>query len=631
LSDGYLKYVAWSLNDKDAHVRLAAVEALREVYQKHEGDPADAGRANNSASSSLSNGSALDLLTQRFSKRYCELIRDKNPLVALSLLKNPLVALSALLLVECLVAGDMIGVEEDFVRSEVDAFLALLLLDRSEKVRRAAGKLAAVIVDKRASAQQQEQEQQAKRRKKKSGGRSKKQEEEAEEEHAARIRGVFEALGELVEGPLSPGDEDEDEENDGTGGNFDVKAEMSTDLQVAACAAVVPHLPFLVEDWDLLAKAALSCAEEDEREGALRTVLACVRANNEAHSGSGSHGGRKGGKRKGGAGAAAAGAASIEHVTLALAQPVSVLFARCKGSRNAALTSLLSGLLCEMKLELFVARREEAKFSSILRCLVDIGRSNAAAASSSSDNGGGDSTADAEPRAASSSSSSSDARRSLSAVAQCLGHLCRVGPQVTRDKAQAAATELVKKCRKARGPAINVLLSAGLYRPDITAGEAKEEFEGLLASLQEEDGDGGKKGRHGASAEVTAETAALMLLWTLKLKRQEAPGAAAEDSDAAAGLLGQEASLFINALLSSKSSSWAQDLVTDVIRAIPSSLDFIEETDLQKWEQEGQDEDEDEDDAIEYDDDSDDGGQEESEEESEDRVPSPPRRSRRRL
>ncbi len=548
LSDGYLKYVAWSLNDKDAHVRLAAVEALREVYQKH-----GEGRGNN-ASGSLANGSALDLLTQRFSKRYCELVRDKNPSVALS----------AILLVVAAVGVDMISVDEHFVHSELDEYLALLLLDRSNKICRAAGQLAAVVIDKRA-AQEQEQRQRQQAKKKKGGARSK-QKGSKQEEDLARIRATFEALGELVDRPLSPSAEDEDGGEVGGAG-----ASMATELQVAACAAVVPHLPFLMEDWDLLAKATLSCTEEEERESALRAVLACVRANN-SHSGGQGAGRKAASKRKPAAGA---GSASVEQVTLAFAQPISVLFAQCKGSRNAALTTLLSGLLSEMKLELFVARREEAQFSSILRCLVDIGRSNAATLTdnSSSSSDGGDMESE-EEGGSPSSSSSREARLALSAVTQCLGHLCSVGPQVTRDKAQAAAAELVGKCRKARGPAINVLLSTGLYRPDITAGEAKEEYEGLLASLQGNDGGekGGKKkqgkGQHGVASRATAaETAALMLLWTLQLKRREgklrrqegrAEGLAAEaEAEADGTLLGQEAGLFVNALLSSKSSGWA--------------------------------------------------------------------------
>ena len=63
LDDKYLKYIGWSLNDKEATVRCAAVHALVTIYEVE-------GAAE-----------TLSLFTQRFQARLINMIEDSSPLV----------------------------------------------------------------------------------------------------------------------------------------------------------------------------------------------------------------------------------------------------------------------------------------------------------------------------------------------------------------------------------------------------------------------------------------------------------------------------------------------------------------------------------------------------------------------
>jgi len=71
LSDFYLKYLGWSLNDKDSRVRLAAISSLLHVYQ-----------------ASSENLALMDTFNARFIVRICEMLNDADSRVVASAVKT---------------------------------------------------------------------------------------------------------------------------------------------------------------------------------------------------------------------------------------------------------------------------------------------------------------------------------------------------------------------------------------------------------------------------------------------------------------------------------------------------------------------------------------------------------------
>jgi hypothetical protein len=113
LSDHYLKYIAWSLNDVAPAVRRAAVCALGVLYGGGE-----------------ENLSSLEMLTDRYGPRFLEMIQDKDDSVSLE----------ALGLVKKLYEADL--VEADKIHG-----LEALLLQTSGPLRQSAGALVAQTVE----------------------------------------------------------------------------------------------------------------------------------------------------------------------------------------------------------------------------------------------------------------------------------------------------------------------------------------------------------------------------------------------------------------------------------------------------------------------------------------------------
>ena len=121
LSDHYLKYIAWSLNDVAPAVRRAAVNALRVLYGGGE-----------------ENLSSLEMLTDRYGPRFVEMIQDKDDSVSLE----------ALGLVKKLYEADL--VEADKIHG-----LEALLLQTSVPLRQSAGALVAQTVEDAGGHQEQ--------------------------------------------------------------------------------------------------------------------------------------------------------------------------------------------------------------------------------------------------------------------------------------------------------------------------------------------------------------------------------------------------------------------------------------------------------------------------------------------
>ena len=113
LSDHYLKYIAWSLNDNASGVRQAAVYALRVLYGGGE-----------------ENLSALEMLTDRYGPRFVELIHDRDENVALEALK----LVSTLYEAEIVQASGIEGLQD-------------LLLLPNVQLRQSAGALVAKTVE----------------------------------------------------------------------------------------------------------------------------------------------------------------------------------------------------------------------------------------------------------------------------------------------------------------------------------------------------------------------------------------------------------------------------------------------------------------------------------------------------
>ena len=332
LSDGYLKYVAWSLNDKDARVRLAAVEALLKVYEA------------NVKNNFLSN---LDLLTQRFRGRFVELLRDRNSNVCFL----------ALDLVRCLVENQMIDLEED---SQIGKDVSLLLLDdANKKVKANAGKLAACIVNM---------------------GREEEEMEGDEEDSLEKVVDACKLLDQLVV--------------EGFAGENLRKEEV----YVNALTAVVPHLRSIPK-WELLAKA---CREDDEEDDVLlaivRVTLACVKVNLVT----------KPSKKKGGGTINWREQYSVKFLNVL---PSLLARSKCKkGSTKSALAYLTCELIRHLQIELFPMMRAEKDYGAMVETLTSL-------------------------------SQDSCLFTAVSCV-RCLKHLAATGPATTREKAEAALTQL---------------------------------------------------------------------------------------------------------------------------------------------------------------------------------------------
>ncbi len=71
LSDFYLKYLGWSLNDKDSRVRVAAISSLLHLYQ-----------------ASSENVALMDTFNARFILRICEMLDDVEPHVVANAVKT---------------------------------------------------------------------------------------------------------------------------------------------------------------------------------------------------------------------------------------------------------------------------------------------------------------------------------------------------------------------------------------------------------------------------------------------------------------------------------------------------------------------------------------------------------------
>ncbi len=113
LSDYYLKYLGWSLNDKDALVRLAVLEALRELY-----------------GASSENLALMDTFNARFTTRVREMIDDVDPRCAAAATRA-LATLHA--------AGVL-------PREHVEPVLALLL-DADASIRAAAAEVVPLLIE----------------------------------------------------------------------------------------------------------------------------------------------------------------------------------------------------------------------------------------------------------------------------------------------------------------------------------------------------------------------------------------------------------------------------------------------------------------------------------------------------
>ena len=109
-------------------------QALGRVYQKH---AASAASEEGEDVSEFSNISALDLLTQRFSSRFLELVKDVNEHVCVG----------AMDLVLSLADASLLDLADTDQCGALRQDLAMLLLDGNVKIRKAAGRLAARVVE----------------------------------------------------------------------------------------------------------------------------------------------------------------------------------------------------------------------------------------------------------------------------------------------------------------------------------------------------------------------------------------------------------------------------------------------------------------------------------------------------
>jgi hypothetical protein len=353
LSDGYLKYVAWSLNDKDAHVRVSAVDALKKVYEKHAVSPDTAadGGGEGAGAGSFSNFSALDLLTQRFHGRFTELIRDNDEHVCIN----------ALELVVCLAKAGLVDVNSN----EIDSNVALLLLDKSDKVRANAGKLAACMVDQRLSKKQK------KAANKRRSGADKKTKGDDKAGDCVEVCKIVCKL--IVEGlPESVVERASDQVHNSPSSILTGQEEVF----VGAITAVVPHLsPSLIHDWDVLAEACKNRKGANNNDETLvcvvRVVLAAIR-----HFTSPKMIRLSLTKRTSSSAIVDLCETSQQKFTLSFMRVLSILLAQCKskaGSVFNSLSCLLSALCSKMKQELFVAKRDSEKdFESIVQSLHDL-------------------------------------------------------------------------------------------------------------------------------------------------------------------------------------------------------------------------------------------------------------------
>lgn len=112
LDDVHNKYIGWLLFDKDAGVRKASLEVLRDMIQKRDFFP------------------SLELFLQRFCNRMVEMSRDKDDSVAVA----------AIQLLTCLVPYNMLEQES------CEAICAMAIEEPHVELRRAAGQFFAQII-----------------------------------------------------------------------------------------------------------------------------------------------------------------------------------------------------------------------------------------------------------------------------------------------------------------------------------------------------------------------------------------------------------------------------------------------------------------------------------------------------
>ena len=396
LSDGYLKYVAWSLNDKDAQVRLAAVQALKQVYQRHaaaarggdaDADEDDTGPNNNS---SFSNLSALDLLTQRFSGRFVELVKDVNEQVCVN----------ALDLVLSLAEAQLIDVSDDEVAGSLSSDLPLLLLDKSPKVRKGAGRVVALVIDARLAAAA------------KSPGAAKRKQKRRKDAAAAAAEEVSTCVEacklvdtlvchEIPESVLS-------------------KSPREEDVYLKAISAVVPHLPSN-HDWEVWAKDCRSKDLEDDDDliAIVRVAVAAIKHFTDPKAVKDFLlAGKQRGKKVMASAVADFCEKTVQQFTMAFMPVLSKLFSQTKskkGSVGRSLVCLLCELACVMQQELYVATGHMDEFTAMTDVLWDLWKRK-------------------PPK-----TTASETHRFVhfEYIANCLGLLETTGPGGTREVAQA--------------------------------------------------------------------------------------------------------------------------------------------------------------------------------------------------
>ena len=222
------------------------------MYQKH---AASAASEEGEDVSEFSNISALDLLTQRFSSRFLELVKDVNEHVCVGAMDLVLSLADASLL-------DLAGADQC---GALGQDLAMLLLDGNVKSRKAAGRLAARVVE---SSLEGALAQPAAGKRGKTKGKGKAGEPSSEEKVSACVM-ACKALGSILEEGSAKLSKAVKRQNAG--------AQSEEELRVRAVMAVVPCLGQL-HDWDVLAKA---CRSKDlgGDSGLLcvvRVALACV-------------------------------------------------------------------------------------------------------------------------------------------------------------------------------------------------------------------------------------------------------------------------------------------------------------------------------------------------------------------
>uniref|UniRef100_A0A8B9R1M6 SCD domain-containing protein n=1 Tax=Anas platyrhynchos TaxID=8839 RepID=A0A8B9R1M6_ANAPL len=69
LTDGHLKYLGWTLHDKQGEVRLRCVRALQGLYARRD------------------TAAHMELFTGRFKARLVSMVQDKDPVVAVEVVK----------------------------------------------------------------------------------------------------------------------------------------------------------------------------------------------------------------------------------------------------------------------------------------------------------------------------------------------------------------------------------------------------------------------------------------------------------------------------------------------------------------------------------------------------------------